>query len=70
MSLPEQQAPEQMVPQKLSTLEEAQIKAEEAASVIQARYPGSYVQWINTMTLRVFTRYKTPLATIHLESLQ
>lgn len=62
--------PDQMVSKKLDTLEEAQAQAEEAASVIQTRYPGSYVKWVNAMTLRVFTRYKTPLATIHLESLQ
>jgi len=61
---------EQFVSQKLTTLEEAQQKAEEAAAVIQARYPRSYVKWINTHTLRVFTRYHTPIATINLETLQ
>lgn len=62
--------PEILVSQKLSTLEEAQAKAEEAASVIQGRYPGSYVRWVNPHALRVFTRYDTPLATIHLETVQ
>lgn len=61
---------DQCVSQKLGTLEEARAKAEEAANVIQSRYPGSYVKWINTQTLRVFTKLDAPLATIHLESLQ
>jgi hypothetical protein len=61
---------EQAVSQKLTTLQEAQEKAEEAAGVIQARYPGSYVKWINTQTLRVFTKADAPLATIHLETIQ
>jgi hypothetical protein len=59
-----------MVSPKLDTLEEAQAKAEEAASVIQARFPNSYVKWVNTQTLRVFTRIGKPIATIHLETLQ
>lgn len=58
------------VSQKLDSLEEAHAKAEEAARVILARFPGSYFKWINTQTLRAFTQAHEPLATIHLETLQ
>lgn len=66
----EQVPSDTLVSGKLSTLEEAQQKAEEAAGVIQARFPGSFTKWINTHTLRVFTRFNTPVATINLETLQ
>lgn len=58
-----------LVSGKLS-LEQAKAKAEEAASVLQARFPGSYSQWIDSKVLRVFQEDDTPIATIHLESLQ
>lgn len=59
-----------LVSNKLDTLEQAQEKAEEAASVIQARFPGSYTRWVNTQTLRVFSKLHKPVATIHLETVQ
>lgn len=59
-----------LVSGKLDTLEQAQEKAEEAASVIQARFPGSYVRWENARTLRIYNKLKQPIATINLESLQ
>lgn len=54
----------------LKTLEQAQQKAEEAAAVIQDRFSGSYVKWINTQTLYVFSKLHARIATIHLETLQ
>lgn len=58
------------VSNKLTTLEEAQQKAEDAAAVIQARYRGSYTRWENERTLRVFNRLDQAIATISLESVQ
>jgi hypothetical protein len=60
---------DQLVSQKLSTLEEAQQKAEDAAAVIQSRFRGSYTRWENERTLRVFNRLDQAIATISLESL-
>lgn len=61
---------EQFVSQKLDSWEEAQQKAEDAAAVIQQRFPRSFVKWIDTKTLRVFKADCTPIATIHLETHQ
>lgn len=66
----EQVPSDSLVSGKLDTLELAQQKAEEAASVIQARFRGSYVRWENERTLRVFNRLDQAIATIHLESVQ
>lgn len=61
---------DQMVSNKLDTLKEAQEKCEEAARIVQRHYPGSYLKWISSTILRVFSRSHEGVATFHVEKLQ
>lgn len=61
---------ETVVSKKLTTMEEARAKAEEAAGVIQAYYPGSFTKWISPQRLQIMDRFNNPVATVHLETLQ
>ncbi len=58
-----------MVSGKLATLAEAREKAEDAARIIQGRFPGSYVRWENERMLKVISNGRS-VATIIMESLQ
>lgn len=55
---------------KLKTLAEAQARALEVASVLIESGEGRFTRWLNETTLCVFNPDKSPLATIHVESLQ
>lgn len=67
----EQLSPEEkVVSNKLETIGQAQEKAEEGARVIQERYPGSYMMWINARILRVYSKEHKIVATIHVETVQ
>lgn len=59
-----------LVSGRLATLKEAQAKAEDAATVITSRYPGSSFVWKDHRTLCVYSRREECIATINLESVQ
>lgn len=58
------------ISEKMDSLEAAQQKAEDAAAVIQTRFPGSYVRWIDSTRLCVHAQGGKRIATIHLENIQ
>lgn len=66
----EQPTKDQFVSNRKLTLEEAQAKANEAACIVMARFPGSYIHSPDYLTYAVMSKENQKIATIHVESLQ